>query len=115
MRANRITAAIAVSLFCALSTASCVQSPYPSEANGVHERAVGTENEGSLDFESEPPDGAAVPQGLARDICYAAAGGLEARREFCRSALVEPTLKQSCWAHTLESRVKWIGWCSWYF
>lgn len=73
-------------------------------------------DEGSLDIGDEPPDGTnATPQGLAMDICYAAAGDFEARRAFCNSAWVAPTLKQSCWAHVLESRVKWIGWCSWYF
>lgn len=66
--------------------------------------------------ESEPANGTgATPQSVEMDICYAAAGSFEARRDFCNSAWVEPTLKQSCWAHVLESRVKWIGWCSWYF
>jgi hypothetical protein len=69
-----------------------------------------------VDLDGEPQGGdVGTPQGLAMDICYAAASNVETRRAFCVSAWVEPSLKQSCWAHVLESRIKWIGWCSWYF
>jgi hypothetical protein len=63
----------------------------------------------------EPQDDDEAGGLSAGDVCLAAASGIPAREAFCRSAMVPPYLKQSCWAHVLTTRVEWIGWCSLYF
>jgi hypothetical protein len=85
-------------------------------ARAMETSRFGQEEPANVDLDGEPQGGdVGTPQGLAMDICYAAASNVETRRAFCVSTWVEPSLKQSCWAHVLESRIKWIGWCSWYF
>jgi hypothetical protein len=102
---RHLAAAVALSFGCLLVAASCVQGQEVSE----------TESVGGDTPAIEPKDDEELGGLTTGDVCLAAASGIPAREAFCRSALVPPYLKQSCWAHVLLTRVEWIGWCSLYF
>ena len=112
MRIHRIIAALVLSLSCALSAAACVQSAErSSETEGTAGAPTAeTTNENDLSFGPQLPAlGVAL---TTRDVCIAAAaGGIPTKEAFCRSILVPPALKRSCWARVLETRTEWIGWC----
>jgi hypothetical protein len=105
MGTNHVAVAIVVALSCPILVAACAGSTTMSDPPP----------EADLPASEIRDDPDAVPQGLAQEVCISAARTLQARREFCNSAFVEPNQKQACWSRLLLTRAEWIGWCYWTF
>jgi hypothetical protein len=102
-----------ISITTMLSATSCVQRRDPSpETDGAGARgpAIETRDEGDDDAQPEM-----TGSGTIKNICIAAAGSVDEKEAFCRSALVPPHKKQGCWMRVLPSPAEWIGWCAWNF
>lgn len=117
MRASHLATTIIVSLSSIVLAASCIQASSESDREDTADNAIPEASElGDLTENNEDPaaDGLS-PKAIGlttRDLCIAAAdGGIPVKEAFCRSVLVPPALKRSCWARVLESRTEWIGWC----